>query len=577
MNCFQFRQQNNKLGIKYYLSFTEKHMSILKRFLLTSILILPVLNSCSDQKTNNDRIVIGISSDIKTINPLFTISVNEGTISELLYPALIDFKWNKVKGGLDVLPMIAKTWEWLDDSTSLLIKLRKDVYWTDGKQLTADDILFSFDIYSDTLVQSRLYGTIETLFTDKDNQVDLKKSFTVISPFEISVHFRPDRNPSIYDLGVPILPKHIFEKIDRQELAESDKNYEPVTSGAYKLFKWDKNQDVILAANEKSFLYNKEMPKQLIFKVIPEYTSRLNQLEKNEIDLMDQVKTEDIKSLEKNNDLVIESTIGREYDYIGWNNIDIKTFHEDTMYVPNKLFGNPEIRKALTYAINRNEIMDQYLLGYAEISNGPVSSIFKKEINKDLEPIEYNPEKSKEIFEQNGWKDSNNNGIIDKEGTEFKFTLSIPIGNPLREYASTIIQNNLRSVGIDMKIETYELGMFIDNLYNKSMDAYMAAWFIPIPLQFKPYWYSDPEIAPINFVSYRSKEADEILDKLDSKISEREYISYVREFQRVLYKDQPVTFLYWTPNFTAYDKRIKNIDVSPYGIVTHCWEWKIAD
>lgn len=547
-----------------------------KRLLFITLLLLTAFQSCSDQKSNNDRIVIGVSSDIQTLDPLFTISVNEGTISELLYPALFDYKWNNEKGELDVLPMIAENWEWIEDSTSLLIKLRKDVYWTDGKQLTVDDILFSFDIYSDSVIQSRLYGTIETLFTDEGNQVDLKKSFTVISPFEITVHFTPDKNPSIYDLGVPVLPKHIFEKISRQELAESDKKYEPVTAGAYKLLKWNKNQDVVLTANEKSFIYNEGMPLELIFKVIPEYTSRINQLEKNEIDLMDQVKTEDIKSLEKNEDIIVESTIGREYDYIGWNNIDIKTFQENGKFVPNELFGNPEIRKALTYAINRKEIMDEYLLGYAEISNGPVSSIFKKEINKDLESIEYNPEKSKEILKQNGWIDTNNDGTIDKNGTEFEFTLSIPIGNPLREYASTIIQNNLRSVGIDMKIETYELGTFIDNLYNKSMDAYMAAWYIPVPLQFKPYWYSDPDIAPLNFVSYRSKEADEILDKLDKKISKREYITYVREFQKILYQDQPVTFLYWTPNFTAYDKKINNIDISPYGVVTHCWEWKIA-
>ncbi len=552
-------------------------MISIKRFLLTVLLISLAFLSCSEQKSNKNRIVIGIASDIQTLNPLYTVSVDEGAIAELLYPALIDFKWNDKKGGLDILPMIAESWEWSNDSLSLRMKLHDDVTWTDGEKLTTDDILFSFDIYSDSVVQSRLYETIETLFLNEDNSVNLKKSFTVVSPFELVVHFTPDKNPSLYDLSVPIVPKHIFEKISRKELAESDKKYEPVTSGAYKLFKWNKNQDIILAANENSFLYSKEMPEQLIFKVIPEYTSRINQLEKKEIDIMEKVKTEDVKSIEQSNDLVVNSTTGREYDYIGWNNIDVEAFKENKTYKPNKLFGNPSIRKALTYAINRKEIIDEYLLDYAEISNSPVSSIFKREINKDLEPIKYDPEKAKEILKQNGWKDSNNDGIIDKEGTEFKFTLSIPTGNPLREFASTIIQNNLRSVGIEMKIETYELGMFIDNLYNKSMDAYMAAWFIPIPLQFKPYWYSDPDIAPANFVSYRSKKADDILDKLDKRISDKNYISYVREFQKILYDDQPVTFLYWTPNFTAYNKRIGNIDISPYGVITHCWEWKIAN
>ncbi len=552
-------------------------MTSINRILFALLLVSIAFLSCSDQNTNKNRVVIGIPSDIQTFNPLFTISVDEGSIAELLYPSLIDFKWNSENGGLDIFPMIAESWEWAEDSLSLKIKLRDDVTWTDGEKLTADDILYSFDIYSDPEVQSRLYETFETLLMNEDNSVNLEKSLTVISPFEIVLHFRPDKNPSMFDLGVPIIPKHIFEKISRKEIAESDKNYEPVTSGPYKLLKWNKNQDITLIANKESFLYNDDMPAQLIFKVVPDYTSRINQIEKNEIDLMEKVKTEDVKSLEKNKQIVVKSTTGREYDYIGWNNIDIDTYRNEKKFEPNKLFGNPEIRKALTYAINRKEIIDEYLLGYAEIANSPVSSIFKKEINSDLEPLEYNPEKAKEILLKNGWKDTNNNGTIDKNGTEFIFTLSIPTGNPLREYASTIIQNDLRSVGINLKVETYELGMFIDNLYNRSMDAYMAAWFIPVPLQFKPYWHSDPNVSPANFVSYQSKEADDILAKLDKRISERDYISYVRKFQKILYDDQPVTFLYWTPNFTAYNKRINNIDISPYGVISHCWEWKITN
>ncbi len=128
-----------------------------------------------------------------------------------------------------------------------------------------------------------------------------------------------------------------------------------------------------------------------------------------------------------------------------------------------------------------------------------------------------------------------------------------------------------------MDVEKSELGVFVDNLYNKSMDAWMAAWYIPIPIQFKPYWHSDAETAPLNFVSYQSSKADKILDRLDQRISDEEYIKLIHEFQKVLYDEQPVTFLYWIPNITAYNKRIKNIEISPYGVVTHCWEWRIAN
>lgn len=552
-------------------------MNELKISRFVVLLIFPLIFSCSGKKSNADRIVIGIASDIQTINPLFTFNVYEGSITELLYLGLFDFKWNDEKGELDILPMIAKEWNWTKDSLTVRIKLRSDVFWTDGKQLTSDDIVYSFDIYSDPIVQSRLYGSIETLFIKNHNQIDIQKSFTIISPLELEVHFSPTKRPALFDLGVPILPKHVFEKINREELAESDKNYEPVSSGPYKFFKWDKNQDIILTANKSSFLFKAGMVNQLVFKIIPDYTSRINQLEKNEIDILELVKTEDIKLLSQNNDLIVKPVNGREYDYIGWNNIDAAVYQEKNSLLPNKLFGDPQIRRALSFAINRKEIIDEYLLGYAEIANSPVSSIFKKEINPDLVPLEYDPQKSKSIFKEKGWWDSNNNGIIDKNGTEFSFTLSIPTGNPLREYAATLIRNDLRSVGINMDVEKSELGVFVDNLYNKSMDAWMAAWYIPIPIQFKPYWHSDAETAPLNFVSYQSSKADKILDRLDQRISDEEYIKLIHEFQKVLYDEQPVTFLYWIPNITAYNKRIKNIEISPYGVVTHCWEWRIAN
>ena len=99
------------------------------------------------------------------------------------------------------------------------------------------------------------------------------------------------------------------------------------------------------------------MPEQLIFKVVPDYTSRINQLEKKEIDLMEKVKTEDVKSFEQNKSIIIKSTTGREYDYIGWNNIDAEVYQKEKRFEPNKLFGSPEIRKALTCAINRKALL----------------------------------------------------------------------------------------------------------------------------------------------------------------------------------------------------------------------------
>ena len=470
--------------------------------------------------------------------------------------------------------MLAEKWEWADDSSSLNISLRNDAFWTDGNQVTAYDVIFSFDVYSDPLVQSRLYGTFKNIFVDEENHIDLKKTFEIISPYEFKVNFPPNSVPNLDVISLPIIPVHIFGEIKREELSNSEYNFKPVSSGTYLLKKWDKNQTVTLAANKKSFLYDDEQINEIIFKVIPDYTSKILQLQKGEIDLLELVKVEDIEDIQHNRELTIVTIVGREYDYVGLNNIDPKAYSHGEI-VPNKLFGSRNVRKAISYAINKKEILREYLSGYGELAATPVSSIFKTVFNESVEPYEFNLTKAKELLAIDGWNDVDKDGVLEKDDDDFSFTLYYPAGNPLREYASISVRNNLKAVGIDVKLEIIELGTLIDYLFEKKLDAWMAGWYVPIPVELKPYWYSDLESTPLNFPSYRNNQLDSLLDLLQTKISIEKRTEVIKSFQKEINRDEPVSFLYWVPNICVYNKRISKIDITPLGTVIHCWEWRL--
>jgi len=519
--------------------------------------------------------VIGIPADINTFNPLFAFTVDEGSITELLYLSLVDFRWNADKGGLDEFPMLAKKWEWADDSSYVTFYLRDDVKWSDGEPLTAEDVIFSLDLYSDPDVQSRLYGFFEDLYTDEENHIDVEKTFDLKSPYILQINFKPDSYPRLIDIVHPVIPKHIFEKLERKNLSTADANFNPVTNGPFVVKKWERGQFVILSANKNSFLYEQDNVQELVFKIIPDYTSRLIQLGKGEIDLMELINTEDINSLKTNNKISIKTIDGREYDYVGWNNIDPKVYSQGGGITPNKLFGSKNVRIALTHAINRKEILEEYLYNYGELAVGPVSSIFKSYYNSEIQPYEYDPSKARTMLEKEGWKDSDNNGVIDKNGVEFSFKLTYPAGNPLREYAATIMRNNLNAVGIDMTAEPLDLGTFRDKLSNKSLNAWMIAWYIPIPLELKAFWYSDLENTPLNFESYQDKEADAVMDELDKNLPGEQKKKLYYKFQKIIHEDEPVTFMYWKADIVGVNKRVENINITPLGAITHCWEWSI--
>jgi peptide/nickel transport system substrate-binding protein len=144
-----------------------------------------------------------------------------------------------------------------------------------------------------------LYGTFENFYTDKENHVLIDKTFEILSPHKLVIKFKPGTNPSLFNIDFPIFPKHIFEKIDRKAVNNSQVNSNPVTNGPFKLKKWERNQYIILEKNPKSFLTKDETINELVFKIVPEYNSRLSQLKTGEIDVMESIKTVDVNDLKK--------------------------------------------------------------------------------------------------------------------------------------------------------------------------------------------------------------------------------------------------------------------------------------
>jgi peptide/nickel transport system substrate-binding protein len=545
------------------------------KLLFLFLISLFFLQSCSNRKgEQNNRIVVAIKADAESLNPLFAFSFQEVNITELLYLSLVQYEWNDSSGNISPEPMAAKSWTWNEDSTSVTIVLRDDINWSDGVKLTAEDVIFSFDAYSDPDIQSRLFGTFNHFILEKSQHIDLAKSFTSANPYELKINFRPDSHPELFDIDIPIIPKHIFSKLERKNFVTLEKGKDSVTCGAFCLYKWNHGESVILRANEKSFLHKPGTVKELIFKVIPDYNSRITQLKNGEIDLMDNVKPDQLAELKAAGKFIIAPVKGREYDYAGWNNVDPESFINKKIK-PNDLFGTAEVRKALTYAINREEILSEFLGNNGDIAVGPVAHIFKEAYNYDLKPIEYSLEKAKQILASSGWKENNNDGILEKSGKKFSFTLNYPGGNPLREYAATIIKHDFKSIGIDVTTEPLEPGVYFEKMLSHKLNAWLGGWSVPVPLVLKPYWYSDPSNGQLNVVGYNNPEADKLLDEIEKTKYPADKNRFYLKLQEILYNDNPVSFLYWIDDITAYNNRMKNILITPLGSVHHCWNWEV--
>ena len=545
-------------------------------FALTAFVCLSLISitSCSQPSEKTKQvIVVGISSDVATINPLYAFDLQEGHLIDLLFLKPMSEVWNDSLGIIEFGPLLVENWQINKDSNYVTLNLRDNLHWSDGEPITVDDIIFSFDIYSDPKVNSRLYGLFSNFYSEEDLHIDIQKTFRKNSEKSLTIFFKDYQNFSFLDINHSILPEHAYRELKRENIETAEINFKPVTSGPFKLVKWDRAQSIRLKADSTCFLFNPDKLQEIIFKIIPDEFSLLTQIKKGEIDLAEEVKSEKVKELTENGNIIIGSIRGRDYDYIGWNHID-PTAKLNGQIKPNKFFSTVNTRKALSLAINRHEIFQSIVGKFGEIYDSPISPIFKLYYDSTLSSIEYNSSLAKKLLAEDGWKDHDGNGTLEKNSQEFSFKIYSNAGDSKREFAATIIKNNLREVGIDAELIFIEKNELVDGLLSRKYDAWLSGWSVEIPLNLDHFWSSDPEKDMLNFSSFNDQELEKLLNEIKPSDSEEKKKLIYKNISNIFKESEPVTILFWTDNIIAYSKRIKNINFSPLGLYSSAWNWE---
>lgn len=536
----------------------------MKKIVLSFLIIL--LTSCSSERRDN-TITFGISTDLTSLNPMFSFSEIESNIGELLYLSLVYHKWDKEAGEMISEKILAKNILWNSDSTEVEVELRSDCKWTDGKPITTEDIVYTYEINSDPEVKSALFGYYNNFELLESGKIDVQKTFQIINDKKLRIKFKKGTQPSELDLDILILPKHVLSRIPKNKLSSSEYNLYPVTSGAYKVKEWKRNQYIIFEKNDDCFLVNENTIPYVLFKIIPDYNSRILQLKNGEIDYLDYIESENVSEIEQLNKFNIESLEGRFYDYIGFiNNRNGK---------PHELFGDVRVRRAIAYALDRETVIDKFLFSTGDLAAGPIPNIFKSVLQKEVKAIPFNPDSAKILLKEAGFSDNNHDGVIEKNNQEFKFTLYLSSGNPKRKFASEIFKENLKQVGIKMNIEVLEINTFMDKLFARELDAWMIGVGNAIPPNLKPGWFSDIQQAPMNFFYYKNPTVDSLLIEYENVRAKAKKNLILNKLNILIAKDQPCVFLYNLNNLVAIDKRIKNYTINSLYPFARVWDWKI--
>ncbi|PIV24085.1 MAG: peptide-binding protein [Deltaproteobacteria bacterium CG_4_8_14_3_um_filter_45_9] len=479
-------------------------------FLILLGINIVFVGSRPPQKVN--QLVISSIGDASFLNPILSQDSASSEINSFVFNGLIKYD-RDLQGFVGVL---AESWKVEKGSEPVItFYLRKGVLWHDGKEFTAEDVKFTYDKIMD-----------EKTNTVRRSDYELVKTADVLDPYTFRVTYKQPFAPGLATWGMGIIPKHLLEK---EDINTTQFNRRPVGTGPFRFIEWVSDEKIVVEANPKYFEGRPNLDR-IIYRVIPEPSLSEMELLTQGVDYYS-VFPHQLRRMKEVPFLKMYSQPTLSYTYIGYN-------------LKNPLFQDKRVRQALTYATNREEIVQYVLYGLGTVATGPFPNHLWY-ANPKVKPIPYDPQKARQLLAEAGWKDTDGDGILDKDGKPFLFRLITNSGNEIRKDVGVLVQRQLREVGIDVKFELYEWSVFLKNFINaKAFDACILGWGLsPDPDDYQ-IWHSSQIEKGFNFISYKNPEVDFLWEegRREYDVEKRKQIYW--RIHELMAEDQPYTFLY---------------------------------
>jgi len=495
-----------------------------------------------------DSIVYGSIGDISGLIPHITSDGSSHAVGDKIYAGLLRYDKN-----LNLEGELAESWNVSDDGLKITFYLKKGILWHDGELFTADDVLFTYQFMIDPNTPTAYAGDYLMV-----------KSMEVTDLYVVEVTYDEPFAPALGSWTLNILPKHLMEgkTVETTSLAT-----QPIGTGPYKFGEWLPKERITLVANDKYFEGRPYIDKT-ITRIIPDDATMFLELKTGGIDSMgltplQYTRQTDTEEFNKNYNKF--KYLSNGYTYLGFNLMDER-------------FKDKRIRQAISYAIDKESIIKGVLFGLGQVAVGPYKPGTWAH-NPNVKKYAYNPEKSKALLADAGWKDTNDDGLLEKDGKIFEFTLITNQGNDVRRKVCEIIQAQLKDIGIKVEIRIYEWATFINEFVNKKQfEALVLGWGLsPEPDAYDIWHSSKTKEGELNFVTYQNPEVDELLIKGRTTFDQAERKKYYDKFQEILAEDVPYAFLYVAEALPTVSSRFKGIKPAPAGLSYNFIKWYVPE
>ena len=452
------------------------------------------------------------------------------------------------------IPGLAEAWTTSNDGKTYTFSLRKDLKWSDGTPLTANDFVWTFE-QADKLENKYPYTDSITNIASYLAKDDSTLEITLKEAACIAL--------TSVDAITP-LPKHVWSKLDWNNPAKNPEIAFPsVVSGPYKLKEWQRGDHATFVRND---LYYRGAPyfDSYTIRIVPDSAKQFQMLKGGDVDTAP-VAASDFADARKVDSLKLYewNPAAPEWDFIGFN-------------LRRPFLKNVLVRQALAYAIPRDAIADQIFNGLAKPTYSvfaPTMSVF----NPDVPRYDYNPDTAKATLQKAGFKLDANGKLVDSSNKPVpKLRILYNIGNKQREQIGMVAQGEFRKLGIESDLLYADFSTYVDFLRKEpfDFDLFILGWHTPVEPYLSYQMWSEANIPQLNLSAYVSKQVEELFGQSNRPPCDADARKKIfAQIQKTISTDVPYIFLTYRTGYAFVNKRVLPNEPTPLGITYAPEQW----
>jgi len=493
-------------------------------------------------------VVVAGRNDIASMNAFTSLDIESlQHQAHLLFVTLL-----KADPREEPLPYLARSWSFDDDSVSVTFELEPGLAWHDGEPVTAQDVVFTFETARDPAA-----GYPNRDYFDGWDGVELLDEYT------LRFTVRPSANLFYGWTRLAIMPEHLLGDVPPAALATHPFGTStPVGNGPFRFVERATGDRWVFEANPDfpDALGGRPYVDRYVYRVIADDATQATALRAGEVDLLTTASPANLQRFAADTAVRLIPYDDRDYSFIAWN-------------TRRPLFEEPAVRRAITMAIDRPGIVDAVLEGLGTIGVGPVGP-WHWAVDSAAAPLPHAPDSARGSLAAAGWTDADGDGVLERDGRPFRFTMYVTPRDTWRSIA-TIVQSNLRDVGIEMEIEVREASALqpLVTSPDRRFDAFMLTWIPDQTLDDRAMWSCGQLTHPVHFSSYCNPDLDAVLDSLLFVTDHEAYAGLVRRYNEILAADQPYTFLYYPAHRAAARVELRGVEMDARGNWVSVADW----